>query len=273
MERNRLEFFAPLAQHFGSGRSDSSLVDSLAIMVIFGAIASLLANETPTIKPLNERQLNFLQRKRLTKHLCDGIAKADVQTSCVICQSEFVDLLEEGEGDAAELCILPCHHVFCWECAHRWLSANVTCPMCRADVSSEVESAIYELSLPSWWTEFDERNYFSDLFTEMESKHDSIEPETKEEKKEEKATTPSPPPMLAEVDGDGSIAGGRSLLDSFMHTPIPPSGPPSNRFRRSEISSAVIPAQGGGFNAVRQLRRVSDGRGRTPSTPDHDVDC
>ncbi|KFG41457.1 zinc finger, C3HC4 type (RING finger) domain-containing protein [Toxoplasma gondii GAB2-2007-GAL-DOM2] len=47
--------------------------------------------------------------------------------SCTVCTLT----LEEGDLSI----ILPCGHVFHWQCAHAWLRCNSTCPNCRADIN------------------------------------------------------------------------------------------------------------------------------------------
>ncbi|PFH32007.1 zinc finger, C3HC4 type (RING finger) domain-containing protein [Besnoitia besnoiti] len=47
--------------------------------------------------------------------------------SCTVCTLT----LEEGDLSI----VLPCGHVFHWQCAHAWLRCNSTCPNCRADIN------------------------------------------------------------------------------------------------------------------------------------------
>lgn len=49
------------------------------------------------------------------------------KTECQICFCEYT----EGE----QLRMLPCLHDYHVKCIDRWLKENVTCPICRADVS------------------------------------------------------------------------------------------------------------------------------------------
>lgn len=49
------------------------------------------------------------------------------QTLCVVCFSDF---------EARQLLrVLPCNHEFHAKCVDKWLKANRTCPICRADAS------------------------------------------------------------------------------------------------------------------------------------------
>uniref|UniRef100_A0A8D1FAJ7 Ring finger protein 44 n=1 Tax=Sus scrofa TaxID=9823 RepID=A0A8D1FAJ7_PIG len=49
------------------------------------------------------------------------------QTLCVVCFSDF---------EARQLLrVLPCNHEFHTKCVDKWLKANRTCPICRADAS------------------------------------------------------------------------------------------------------------------------------------------
>ncbi|XP_069735841.1 E3 ubiquitin-protein ligase RNF38-like isoform X2 [Phaenicophaeus curvirostris] len=49
------------------------------------------------------------------------------QTSCVVCMCDF---------EARQLLrVLPCNHKFHAKCVDKWLKANRTCPICRADAS------------------------------------------------------------------------------------------------------------------------------------------
>ncbi|KAF7136379.1 hypothetical protein RHSIM_Rhsim08G0013900 [Rhododendron simsii] len=53
--------------------------------------------------------------------------------SCAVCVSEF--------GDNERLRLLPmCDHAFHLECIDPWLASHSTCPICRANLSQEIES-------------------------------------------------------------------------------------------------------------------------------------
>lgn len=60
------------------------------------------------------------------KHL--KIGKGDLE--CAVCLGEFYDF--------ETLRLLPkCHHVFHHDCINTWLAAQVTCPVCRAKLTSD----------------------------------------------------------------------------------------------------------------------------------------
>lgn len=50
-----------------------------------------------------------------------------VVDDCVICTETPVEPI-----------ILPCGHIFCYECAYRWLMSNPTCPICRHKVAEQM---------------------------------------------------------------------------------------------------------------------------------------
>lgn len=49
------------------------------------------------------------------------------QTLCVVCMCDF--------ESRQLLRVLPCNHEFHAKCVDKWLKANRTCPICRADAS------------------------------------------------------------------------------------------------------------------------------------------
>ena len=49
--------------------------------------------------------------------------------NCCICISE----ISKGE----ETVLLPCGHMFHWNCCFNWLSGNNTCPICRFELPAE----------------------------------------------------------------------------------------------------------------------------------------
>lgn len=58
--------------------------------------------------------------------------KASSSTTCVICLEDFL------EDD--RICVLPCKHVFHTDCAKRWLTRELRCPL-HCDVSGTASSA------------------------------------------------------------------------------------------------------------------------------------
>ncbi|CAJ1359789.1 unnamed protein product [Effrenium voratum] len=72
--------------------------------------------------------------------LCDDLAVCPGE--CAICLEELVDLPDElavspkagSKVAIAGLLQLPCGHTFHGHCAERWMSREVTCPMCRKPI-------------------------------------------------------------------------------------------------------------------------------------------
>ncbi|PKK21819.1 ring finger protein 44 [Columba livia] len=59
--------------------------------------------------------------------VCSGAALMAASPRCVVCFSDF---------EARQLLrVLPCNHEFHAKCVDKWLKANRTCPICRADAS------------------------------------------------------------------------------------------------------------------------------------------
>ena len=52
--------------------------------------------------------------------------------NCCICISEIA----KGENTV----LLPCGHMFHWNCCHSWLSGNNTCPICRFELPAETDN-------------------------------------------------------------------------------------------------------------------------------------
>ena len=76
--------------------------------------------------PASQNALNKLKRFPLSERFCkkkDG--KVDLP-NCCICQSE----IELGN----ETVLLPCGHMYHWECCVQWLKRNNTCPICRFEI-------------------------------------------------------------------------------------------------------------------------------------------
>ena len=62
-------------------------------------------------------------KSRIEKFKHFEAGESNLGSSCVICMSDFKLGLKLVELD--------CKHVFCAECAHKWLSNHNTCPHCR----------------------------------------------------------------------------------------------------------------------------------------------
>ncbi|KAF3852005.1 hypothetical protein F7725_005360 [Dissostichus mawsoni] len=98
-------------------------------------------NVAPTINLELDALLNLAERLGEAKPR--GLTKADIeqlpsyrfnsnnhqseQTMCVVCMCDF--------ESRQLLRVLPCNHEFHAKCVDKWLKANRTCPICRADAS------------------------------------------------------------------------------------------------------------------------------------------
>ena len=74
--------------------------------------------------PTSESALKKLKRFPLTDKYCKKDKNGKIELpSCCICLSD----IEKNE----ETVLLPCGHMFHWNCCLNWLKGNNTCPMCR----------------------------------------------------------------------------------------------------------------------------------------------
>ena len=74
--------------------------------------------------PASESALKKLKRFPLTNKYCKKDKNGKIELpSCCICISD----IEKNE----ETVLLPCGHMFHWNCCLNWLKGNNTCPMCR----------------------------------------------------------------------------------------------------------------------------------------------
>ena len=74
--------------------------------------------------PASESALKKLKRFPLTDKYCKKDKNGKIELpSCCICLSD----IEKNE----ETVLLPCGHMFHWNCCLNWLKGNNTCPMCR----------------------------------------------------------------------------------------------------------------------------------------------
>uniref|UniRef100_A0A4W2ICW6 RING-type domain-containing protein n=1 Tax=Bos indicus x Bos taurus TaxID=30522 RepID=A0A4W2ICW6_BOBOX len=103
-------------------------------------IAIPFSRGSSTSRDLN---LRLLHSERLGEAKPRGLTKADIeqlpsyrfnpnnhqseQTLCVVCMCDF--------ESRQLLRVLPCNHEFHAKCVDKWLKANRTCPICRADAS------------------------------------------------------------------------------------------------------------------------------------------
>ena len=76
--------------------------------------------------PASQNALNKLKRFPLAERFCKKKnGKIDLP-NCCICQNE----IELGN----ETVLLPCGHMYHWECCLNWLKTNNTCPICRFEI-------------------------------------------------------------------------------------------------------------------------------------------
>ena len=74
--------------------------------------------------PTSESALKKLKRFNLSEKYCKKDKKGKIELpSCCICISD-IEMKEETV-------LLPCGHMFHWNCCLNWLKGNNTCPMCR----------------------------------------------------------------------------------------------------------------------------------------------
>ena len=74
--------------------------------------------------PTSESALNKLKRFPLSEKYCKKDKNGKIELpSCCICLND----IEKNE----ETVLLPCGHMFHWNCCLNWLKRNNTCPMCR----------------------------------------------------------------------------------------------------------------------------------------------
>jgi len=66
-----------------------------------------------------------LKNKVLYKHLQadEGLDAMFLEVHCTICLDDFVDAA-----------LVPCRHVFCFDCIVEWSKVNNKCPMCRSQL-------------------------------------------------------------------------------------------------------------------------------------------
>ena len=77
--------------------------------------------------PTSESALNKLKKFPLTEKYCKKDKNGKIELpSCCICLND----IEKNE----ETVLLPCGHMFHWNCCLNWLKRNNTCPMCRFEI-------------------------------------------------------------------------------------------------------------------------------------------
>ena len=76
--------------------------------------------------PATKDALNKLKRFPLAERFCKKKNGKIELPNCCICQSE----IELG----SKTVLLPCGHMYHWECCLQWLKTNNTCPICRFEI-------------------------------------------------------------------------------------------------------------------------------------------
>ena len=78
--------------------------------------------------PTSEIVLKNLKKFKMSKKYCKKNNKGEIETpNCCICISEI--------KKAQKTVLLPCEHMFHWNCCHTWLKQNNTCPVCRLELN------------------------------------------------------------------------------------------------------------------------------------------
>ena len=76
--------------------------------------------------------LKKLKKFSMSKKFCKTNEKGQLEfPNCCICLSE----INTGE----QTVLLPCGHLFHWNCCFTWLNKNNTCPICRFELPPEIE--------------------------------------------------------------------------------------------------------------------------------------
>ena len=77
--------------------------------------------------PASEKALEKLKKFPMSDKYCKKNKNGNIELpNCCICLSEIV----KNE----ETVLLPCGHMFHWNCCLNWLKTNNTCPMCRFEI-------------------------------------------------------------------------------------------------------------------------------------------
>ena len=97
----------------------------------FGDFASLLqlshrGRRKDAHPPASQDALRKLKRFPLEERFCQKKEGKIELPNCCICQCE----IELGK----ETVLLPCGHMYHWDCCKQWLNTNNTCPICRFEI-------------------------------------------------------------------------------------------------------------------------------------------
>ena len=77
--------------------------------------------------PASEKALKKLKRFPMSDKYCKKNKNGKLELpNCCICLSEV--------AKNEETVLLPCGHMFHWNCCLNWLKTNNTCPMCRFEI-------------------------------------------------------------------------------------------------------------------------------------------
>jgi hypothetical protein len=76
--------------------------------------------------PATQQALSKLKRFPLQERFCQKKEGKLELPNCCICQCE----IELGK----ETVLLPCGHMYHWDCCSKWLNTNNTCPICRFEI-------------------------------------------------------------------------------------------------------------------------------------------
>ena len=114
-------------QHHDFRRNYLSNFDRLFLSEIARMLASTENERGENAHPpASENALNNLKRFPLSeKHCKKNNGKMELP-NCCICQNE----IELGN----ETVLLPCGHMYHWDCCLQWLKTNNTCPICRFEI-------------------------------------------------------------------------------------------------------------------------------------------
>ena len=76
--------------------------------------------------PATNEALRKLKRFNLEERFCKNVNGKRELPNCCICQCE----IEIGK----QTVLLPCGHMYHWDCCLHWLKTNNTCPICRFEI-------------------------------------------------------------------------------------------------------------------------------------------
>jgi len=77
--------------------------------------------------PASDNALKKLKRFNMEEKFCKQKEDGSIELpNCCICQCE----IEKGK----ETVLLPCGHMYHWDCCLHWLKTNNTCPICRFEI-------------------------------------------------------------------------------------------------------------------------------------------